>query len=77
MLLQTVSKTLILAGAITLTLVSLPAWAGCVSDCKDEYESEIDSCKLLHDDPDDADWLKMCIESAKDEYESCKHECES
>jgi hypothetical protein len=51
--------------------------AGCKSDCKNEYESAVESCKALHDDPDDADMLKMCIDDAKSEYDSCIDECES
>jgi len=52
--------------------------AGCISDCKDEYESEIESCQLLHgDDPDDDYMLKSCIDDAKDEYESCEDDCTS
>jgi hypothetical protein len=53
------------------------AVAGCKSDCRDEYESEVDSCKMLYDDPDDADMLQMCIDNAKSEYESCIDECEN
>jgi hypothetical protein len=30
-------------------------WTGCKSDCRYEYESEVESCKLMYDDPDDAD----------------------
>jgi len=51
--------------------------AGCKSDCRDEYESEVESCKLLHDDPDDADDLQLCIQIAKDDYESCIEECDN
>jgi hypothetical protein len=36
-------------------------WAGCKSDCRDEYDSEIESCKSQYDDPDDADELRQCI----------------
>ena len=53
------------------------ASCGCVSDCRDEYESEVESCMRLHDDPDDSYMLTSCIESAKDEFDSCKDECES
>ncbi len=53
------------------------SFAGCKSDCRDEYESEIDSCKLLHDDPEDADSLRSCIETAKDDYDRCIKECDS
>ena len=67
---------------ITLSLtificLGLSAKAGCISDCRDEYESEVESCKLLWDDPDDYDMLERCIEDAKEEYESCVEECQS
>lgn len=51
------------------------AWAGCKSDCREEYDSEVESCKLLYDDPGDPDDLQLCIQDAKDEYESCIEEC--
>ena len=54
---------------------SATIWAGCKSDCRDEYDSEIESCKSQYDDPDDADELRQCIQNAKDEYESCIEEC--
>jgi hypothetical protein len=65
-----------------LVLVSLAAssvlvWAGCISDCKDNYDSEVESCKMLYDDPDEADELQQCIQDAKDEYQSCVEECTS
>jgi hypothetical protein len=52
-------------------------WNGCKSDCRYEYESEVESCKLMYDDPDDADQLRQCIQNTKDEYESCIEDCES
>jgi hypothetical protein len=55
----------------------LCAWAGCKSDCKDQYESEVESCKSSYDDPEDSDDLRMCIDNAKDVYDSCVEECES
>jgi outer membrane murein-binding lipoprotein Lpp len=51
--------------------------AGCVSDCKDEFDSAVQSCKLLHDDPEDADDLEQCIQSAKDDYQSCIEDCKN
>jgi hypothetical protein len=52
-----------------------PAAAGCTSDCRVEYDSEIDSCRLLYSEPDEADDLRMCIDNAKSEYDSCVYEC--
>jgi len=69
-------KLTLLALLFTLLLFNFSAYAGCMSDCKDNYESEVDSCNLLWgDDPEDSFMLKLCIEDAKDEYESCKEEC--
>jgi hypothetical protein len=56
---------------------SLRSIAGCKSDCQDEYESAVESCKEQYDDPDDADMLKVCIDNAKSEYDPCIDECEN
>jgi len=56
---------------------SLRSMAGCKSDCREEYESEVESCKEQYDDPGDADMLRMCIKDAKSEYQSCIDECEN
>jgi len=56
---------------------SLRSIAGCKSDCREQYESEIEACKDQNDDPGDADELKMCLEHAESEYESCIDECEN
>jgi hypothetical protein len=62
---------------ILLAASSVVVWAGCISDCKDAYDSEVESCKLMYDDPDDADDLQQCIQNAKDEYQSCIEGCTS
>lgn len=62
---------------LILSASALIAWAGCKSDCRDEYDSEMESCKLLYDDPEDADDLRMCIQGARDEFDSCIEECEN
>jgi hypothetical protein len=62
---------------ILLAASSALLWAGCISDCKDNYDSEVESCKMLYDDPDEADELQQCIQNAKDEYQSCVEECTS
>jgi hypothetical protein len=62
---------------ILLAASSVLVWAGCISDCKDNYDSEVESCKMLYDDPDEADELQQCIQDAKDEYQSCVEECTS
>ena len=62
---------------VSLLASSVLVWAGCISDCKDEYDSAVESCKSMYDDPDDADDLQQCIENAKDEYQSCIEECTS
>jgi hypothetical protein len=51
--------------------------AGCISDCRDEYDSARQSCLSSYDDPDDADELQMCLRNARDEYEDCVDECRS
>jgi hypothetical protein len=56
---------------------SLRSIAGCKSDCQDEYESAVESCKEQYDDPDDADMLKVCIDNAKSEYDLCIDDCEN
>ncbi len=63
-----------------LLCVAFPAsliWAGCKSNCRDDYGSAVEMCKLLHDSPDDADYLKLCIQSAKDDYDACIHKCDN
>ena len=65
---------------LSAALFAMPAvmvWAGCKSDCWDESDSEIESCKSQYDDPDDVDELRQCIQNATDEYESCIEECNS
>ena len=58
-------------------LLYLPnAWADCKSDCQNEYESEIKSCKEQNADPEDAEELPSCIESANEALGSCIDECE-
>ncbi len=64
---------LLLCGFLAL----LPARAGCVSDCREEYDSAVDSCRNQYDEPDDADDLRHCIDNAKDEYDDCINECKS
>jgi hypothetical protein len=73
---QLIMKRIILP-AVLVVMSSAMIWAGCKSDCRGEYESGVDSCKLLYDDPDDAFELQQCIQNARDEYESCVEECDS
>ena len=70
-----VRRSLVVFGLGFLTLT--PALAGCISDCRDEYNSEVESCQLINDEPDDADDLRLCIENAKEQYDDCKDECTS
>ena len=62
---------------LNLTAIATIGWAGCKTDCKDEYESKVESCKAQYDDPDDSDMLNQCIQSAKDDYDACIEECDS
>ncbi len=59
-----------------LSCGSSPSWAGCKSDCQEDYQSEVESCKTNYEDPEDADELQMCMDDAKSEYQSCIVECE-
>ena len=57
---------------------SVNSSAGCISDCKSDYESEIQSCQIMWgSDPDDDFMYKNCIDDAKSTYESCEEECMS
>jgi len=49
----------------SLLASSVLVWAGCISDCKDDYDSAVKSCKLMYDEPDDADELQQCIQNVK------------
>ncbi len=69
-------KRLLLPAAL-LAMSSAMIWAGCKSDCRDEYDSEVESCHQRYDDPDDADELRQCIQNAKDDYEACIEECDN
>ena len=63
--------------AVIIFGFSLRSVAGCKSDCQNEYESEVESCKEMYDDPGDANMLRMCIDDAKGQYQSCIDECEN
>ena len=62
--------------AMIILISASPTWAGCKSDCQDDYQSEVESCRANYDDPDDADELKICMDNAKSEYDSCVNDCE-
>jgi hypothetical protein len=50
--------------------------AACGGDCDSTYSSDVDSCHTQYgDDPEDADDLATCIQSAKDDYSSCVESC--
>ena len=68
---------LVICLIIGVLLYGSNAWAGCKSDCRNEYDSEVESCKTQYDDPHDADELQTCMDNAKSEYDSCIHECEN
>jgi len=51
--------------------------AGCASDCRDDFDSEVQSCNVSWDDPDEADDLSSCIDDAHSGYEDCIEECQS
>ena len=62
--------------AVILLLYLPNAWADCKSDCQNEYESAVKWCKEQYGDPEDADELQTCIDSANGDYGSCIDECE-
>ena len=71
-------RTCLALSAVILILANVAASSGgCVSDCRDNYEAEVENCKLLYDDPDDADSLQMCIDEARHQYDDCVDECQS
>ena len=71
-------KNIIGLFCLVFVLIStMEAVAGCKSDCKDEYESAVQDCSLMHSDADSHDELLSCIEDARDELENCKDECDS
>ena len=67
----------LLATLINLTVLSPLGKAGCKGDCREEYESDVDSCHLLYSDADDADDLQQCVQEAKDDYDACIEECDN
>ena len=58
-------------------LLSFPVPAGCMSECREKYDSDVEDCRLLHDGPEDADDLRLCIDDAKAEYDDCEEDCHS
>ena len=42
--------------------LALPTYAGCKSDCEDEYQSAKEECNSQYDEPDDSDELKSCLD---------------
>ena len=62
---------------ILLLIFGGHAWADCKSDCQNDYQSEINSCKDQFSEPDDADDLAECMDDAKKGYESCLEDCET
>ena len=51
--------------------------AGCKSDCRETYETEIQACKDAYDGPGDAGELQACMDEATSQYQSCMDECEN
>ena len=60
---------------ISLAASSALVWAERVFDSKDDYDSTIATCKVLYDDPEKLDDLRICLQAAKDDYESCIEDC--
>jgi hypothetical protein len=72
-------KLLILTLFVTLiiALVGLrKVLAACGENCDSTYQSDVESCHLMYgDDPEDADDLAMCIQTARDDYRTCVESC--
>jgi hypothetical protein len=48
----------------------------CGANCDLTYGSDIKSCHLMYgSDPDDAEDLSECIQTARDDYRSCLDDC--
>ena len=73
---QVTIKRFILA-VVLFAMSSAMIWADCKSDCHDDYDSAVESCKSTYNDPDDAAELRQCIQNAKYEYDSCVEECDN
>lgn len=46
-----------------------------MSDCRDAYQDEAESCQVVHAEPDEAEDLQVCVQNAAMDYESCAEEC--
>jgi hypothetical protein len=67
----------LLFSSIFLAQPTYAGYAGCKSDCADDYKSDKEDCINFYGEPDEADDLKMCIEDAKTAYDECIAECDS
>ncbi len=67
---------LLISLAVVLLLNLPDAWGDCKSDCQNEYELAVKSCKEQYNDPDEADELQVCLDDAKKDSDSCMDECE-
>ncbi len=70
-------KEFSLAACSLVLFFSSAVWAGCKTDCLDEYNSAVDDCHYTYSEPDDSDSLQQCLQDAKDEYDDCIENCES
>ena len=53
----------------------LSARTACKSDCRDQYESQVEACNSTYDDPQDSEDLRTCIDNSKNDYDSCIEGC--
>jgi hypothetical protein len=73
-------KTWIIVAFASVLIIfgfSLPSIAGCKSECRETYETEVEACKETYDDPGDDDLLRTCIDDAENQFQSCMNECEN
>jgi hypothetical protein len=68
-----VSWLLLAIGVLSFLLTCLPRFAsgGCISDCKGQYQSDVEDCQRQNDSPDNANDLQACVDDMHDDYESC------
>ncbi len=71
------TRRTLLAAVSILAILAPVVHAGCKSDCADEYRAAKDDCLALHDDPDEADELRLCLDNAYSDYEDCMNQCDS
>ncbi|MEN6439740.1 MAG: hypothetical protein ABFD97_14290 [Syntrophobacter sp.] len=50
-------------------------WAECKAECREAYESAVESCQSSFTDPAGLEDLQACMESAEEAYGDCMDDC--